>query len=307
MTAAGRLGPDEQPLPLLGLALTRRPPEAALPLLVALHEWCLPATLDPAAGRPEAVLATPEGLHLSPPDTKVALWAERDDMLSEAFRTAAVVISDDEVVVAAAGSRGLRAPTGRHLGTRRPMSPFVRDRLRTARELPREAVLEQREDGWRFGSPRRLTPISDGLVDTAMGSAAAVVVTDPDWLLRALAWAAPTVTTDAAAQRVGARPGAEVLTAATPALRLEAAVALARDEPTASRLSWRGYRRVERLDAERAAVALVDRLGLWPDPPARPVPPLPTVEVALRLLGTPPDAHVRSRLQDAGATLAVEP
>src|SRR3954447_3133909 len=138
MTAAGRFGPDEQPLPLLGLALTRRPPEAALPLLVALHEWCLPATLDPAAGRPEAVLATPEGLHLSPPDTKVALWAERDDMLSEAFRTAAVVISDDEVVVAAAGTRGLRAPTGRHLGKRRPMSPFVRDRLRTARELPRE-------------------------------------------------------------------------------------------------------------------------------------------------------------------------
>lgn len=306
MTAAGRLGPDEQPLPLLGLALTRRPPEAALPLLVALHEWCLPATLDPAAGRPEAVLATPEGLHLSPPDTRVALWAQRDDLLSEAFRTSAVVISDDEAVVAAAGARGLRAPTGRHLGKRRPMSPFVRERLRTERELPRDAVLEQRDDGWRFGSPRRLAPIAEGLVETAMGAAAAVVVLDPDWLVRALAWAAPTVTTEAAAHRLGARPDIEVLVGSTAAVRLEAAAALARDEPTASRLSWRGYRRIERLDAERAAIALVDRLGLWPDPPAGPVPPLPTVEVALRLLGTPPDAHVRSRLQEAGARLAVE-
>jgi hypothetical protein len=187
------------------------------------------------------------------------------------------------------------------------MSPFVRARLRTERGLAADAVLEQRDDGWRFGAPRRLRPIADAVVETAMGSAAAVVVTDPEWLVRALAWAAPTVTTEAAAQRLGARHDFEVLIASTAALRLEAAAALARDEPTASRLSWRGYRRVERLDAERAAIELVDRLGLWPDPPARPVPPLPTVEVALRLLGTPPDAHVRSRLHEAAASLAVEP
>jgi hypothetical protein len=308
MTAAGRGGPGDQPLPLLGLALTRRPPAAALPLLVALHEWCLPATLDPAAGRPDAVLATPEGLHLSPPDTRVALWAEHDDITSEAFRTAAVIISDDEAVVEAAGTRGLRAPTGRHLGKRRPMSPFVRTRLRRERGLARNAVLEQREGEWRFGVPGRASTIAPELVETAMGTAVAVVVTDPGWLLRSLAWAAPTVTTEAAAEQIGARPDVEVLTGGTAAARVQAAAALALDEPHASRLSWRGYRRVERLDADRAAVELVDRLGLWPEQPtAGPTAALPTVEVALRLLGTPGDAHVRSRLQDAGARLTLEP
>ncbi|MDX6209355.1 MAG: hypothetical protein QOE24_1746, partial [Frankiales bacterium] len=269
----------------------------------ALHEWCLPATLDPAAGRPTAILATPEGLHLAPAGVRVALWAQAEDLTTEAFRTATVILSDDPTVVAAAGARGLRAPTGRHLGSRRPMSPFVRERLRHGRGLPPDALLERLPTGWVFGPPAALKPIEADLVETALGAAAAVIVTEPGWLIRALAWGAPSVTNAATAAAVGALAPDEVLVAETAKGRRAAAVALTAGPVEASRLSWRGYRRVEGLDAERAALALVDRLGLWPETPPRPAPPLPTVELALRLLGTPTDAHVRSRLADAADRL----
>jgi hypothetical protein len=305
MTAAA---PEAPILPLLGLALTRRPPQGALPLLVALHEWCLPATLDPAAGHPRAVLATAEGLHLAPPGVRVALWAQAEDVGTEAFRTATVVVSDDPAVVAAAGSRGLTAPTGRHLGNRRPMSPFVRERLRRERDLPAKALLERHEgDGWSFGRPAAMRPLAGDVVETALGAAAAVIVTEPGWLLKALAWGAPTVTSPAAAEAIGALAPGEVLVADTAKARTAAAVALTLDPVEASRLSWHGYRRVESLDAVRAAMVLVDRLSLWPETAPRPAPLLPTIELALRLLGTPMDAHVRSRLAEATDTLTTAP
>jgi hypothetical protein len=290
----------EPVLPLLGLALTRRPPAGALPLLVALHEWCLPATLDPAAGTPRAVLATAEGLHLAPPDALVAFWADADDVASEAFRTATVVVSDDAAVVAAAGSRGLTAPTGRYVGNRRPVPPFVRERLRRERDIPADALLERHEgDGWSFGRPGAMKPLANDLVETAMGSVAAVIVTEPGWLLRSLAWGTPTVTSAAAAAAVGAIAPTEVLVAETIRARMAAAVTLTSDPLEAARLSWSGYRRAERMDAVRAAMTLIDRLGLLPVNPPLPAPPVPSIELALQLLGTPGDAHVRTRLSAA--------
>lgn len=293
----------EPPLPLLGLALTRRPPHESLPLLVALHEWCLPATLDPAAGKPAAVLATTEGLHLAPSGVRLALWAQAEDTASDAFRSADLVLSDDPAVVAMLGPRGLLAPTGRHIGHRRPMSPFVRARLRLERGLHPESLAVEREDGWYFGPADALAPIDHDVIETALGAAAAAAVTDPGWLLRAFAWGTPTVTTAATAALVGAGPG-DVLIGESADTRTAAAADLAGDEAQASRLSWRGYRRVEQLDAERAALVFVDRLSLWPEVPPRPAPPTPTLELALRLLGTPQDAHVRTRLAEATDTLS---
>ena len=286
-------------LPMLGLALTRRPPAAALPLLLALYEWCLPTTLDPAAGRPSALLATAEGLHLAPPDVPLALWAQPEDVAIPAFATAVVVISDDPAVVEAAGQRGLLAPTGHHLGNRRPMSPFVRDRLRKGRGLAPDAILEWQPDGWLYGPADALLPISDEVAETALAAVAAVSVTNPQWLMKALAWGAPTVTSRAAADAVGLQAPRQTLVAATRKARTAAAVAIAADPVEASRLSWQGYRRAESLDVGRAALVLADRLELWPRTPPSPAPPVPTVELALRLLGTPADAHVRSRLAEA--------
>jgi hypothetical protein len=98
-----------------------------------------------------------------------------------------------------------------------------------------------------------------------------------------------------------------VLIAETGKARTEAAVSLCSDDIEASRLSWRGYRRAECHDAERAAMFLVDRLSLWPESPQRAARALPTVELTLRLMGTPTDAHVRSRLADATDTLTSAP
>ena len=301
-------GSSEPVLPLLGLALTRRPPAAALPLLVGLHEWCLPATLDPAAGTPRAVLATAEGLHLAPPGVTVAFWAGAADIGSDAFKAATVVVSDDPAVVDAAGERGLTAPTGRYVGNRRPVPPFVRDRLRRERDIAADAMLERHEgDGWSFGRPGAMKPLANDLVETAMGAVAAVIVTEPGWLLRSLAWGAPTVTSAAAAAAVGAVASREVVVAETIRARMAAATALANDPLEAARLSWAGYRRAERMDAVRAAMTLIGRLGLLPLEPPRPAPPLPSVELELKLLGTPGDAHVRTRLAEATARLATAP
>jgi hypothetical protein len=183
------------------------------------------------------------------------------------------------------------------------MSPFVRARLRDERGLAPDALVEQRGEQWFFGTPSRLTPIGPDAVESGLGCAAAVVVSDAAALRRALAWAAPTVTSRAAAEAVGAEPGIDVLVAATAAERVASAGRLVRDELLASRLSWRGYRAIEGADAERAAVVLVERLGLLPATPPRPAPPLPTVELALRLLGAPADAHVRTRLAEASMAL----
>ncbi len=292
-------GHSETSLPMLGLALTRRPPAAALPLLLALYEWCLPTALDPAAGTPAAVLATAEGLHLAPAGVPFALWARPEDLATPAFATADVVISDDLALIDAAGKRGMPAPTGHHLGNRRPMSPFVRERLRKGRSLAPDAILEWQADGWLYGPADALVPISDELAETALGVAAAVSVTNVDWLVRSLVWGAPTVTSRAAADALGLRAPGQVLVAATRKARTAAAVELAHDPVEAARLSWQGYRRIESLDVDRAAVALADRLRLWPRTPPSPAPPLPTVELALRLLGTPADAHVRTRLAEA--------
>src|SRR5207237_316639 len=91
--------------------------------------------------------------------------------------------------------------------------PFVRQRLRRARGVPSDALLERHEgDGWSYGRPGAMKPLPNDLVETAMGIVAAVVVTEPGWLLRSMAWGAPTVSNAAAVATVGApgcpRPGA---------------------------------------------------------------------------------------------------
>jgi hypothetical protein len=152
-----------------------------------------------------------------------------------------------------------------------------------------------------------MKPLANDLVETAMGIVAAVIVTEPGWLLRSMAWGAPTVTNAAAAAAVGATVPDEVLAAETIRARMDAATTLSGDPLECARLSWAGYRRAERMDAVRAAMNLIDRLGLLPLEPPRPAPPLPSVELELRLLGTPDDAHVRTRLSEATAKLASAP
>jgi hypothetical protein len=285
-------------LPLLGLALERRPPETLVPLLVALYRWCVPSTIEPGAPEPAAVLATVSSARRVPAGRPLALWvASAAEAGSAEAGRAAAVVAGDPATVEAAGERGVLAATGNHAADRAPVSPFVRRRVRWARGLPEAAVLEQAGDGWRFTD--LADPLADDLVPTAMACASAVAVAEPARLLEAMAWGAPSVGDPASAEQVGAVDGTHLLVAADPAGRRRLAADLAADPSLASRLSWAGRRLVERRhDASRAAMRLVELLGLRPTLPGG---VFATARLQLGLLGTPPGATIAGRFAEATA------
>jgi hypothetical protein len=285
-------------LPLLGLALDRRPPETLVPLLVALYRWCVPSTIEPGAPEPAAVLATPSSAGRVPPGRPLALWVgSAAEAGSPAAGRAAAIVADQPATVDAAGDRGVLAPAGDHAAGRSVVSPFVRRRLRWARGLPSSAVLEQADDGWRW--PGLNEPLADDLVPTAMACASAVAVAEPARLLEAMAWGAPCVGDPASAEQVGAVADTHVLVGADAAERRRLAADLAADQALASRLSWAGRRLVERRhDAGRAAMRLVELLGL------RLIlfgGAVASARLQLGLLGTPSDAKIASRFAEATA------
>ncbi|HZD03156.1 MAG TPA: glycosyltransferase [Actinomycetes bacterium] len=288
-------------LPLLGLALQRRPPSSLVPLLAAMYRWCVPATLDPAAGRPAAVLATAASVGRVPAELPLALWTRSaGEVASAVGGRAAAIVSDEQPVVDAAGDRGVLAASGSHARGRRPMSPFVRERLRRARGLPEVAVLEQTDDGWRW--PGLPGPLEDELVATAMACASAVVVREPARLLEALAWGAPCVSERGPARQVGAVPQTHVLVSSAAPKRLQLAARLSADPELASRLSWAGRRLVERRhDAAWAAMRLAELLALRPTLPQG---ALASARLQLSLLGTADDASIASRFTEATARVA---
>jgi hypothetical protein len=293
-------------LPLLGLVLERRPPEALVPLLTALYRWCVPAALDAAAGAPAAVLVTAAAVSFAPKDVPLALWTRSaegvEEVTSAVGGRAAAIVSDEQAIVEAAGDRGVLAPAGDHAHGRRPMSPFVRERLRRARGLPEVAVLEQSGDGWRW--PGLPDPLGDDLVGTAMACASAVVALEPARLLEALAWGAPCVSDRDAAREAGARPEAHLLVGASAPRRSELASRLSAEPAMASRLSWAGRRLVEqRHDPARAAMRLAGLLALRPSLPEG---ALASARRQLSLLGTPDDASIASRFTEATAPVAMD-
>jgi hypothetical protein len=288
-------------LPLLALALERPPSAPLTPLLAAMFRWCVPAASDPAAGEPAAVLATVCSAGRVPEGRPLAVWTQSvEEARSEAAARAAAIVSDAPSVVAVAGDRGVLAPPSDHAQGRRPVSPFVRERLRRARGLPEVAVLEQADDGWRW--PELPDPLPDDLIETAMACASAVVVGEPGWLLAVLAWGAPCVSDPDAAVRVGAVAGTHLLVGRAPEERLRLAGRLALDPGLASRLGWAGRRLVEsRHDPARSAMRLAELLGLRPSLPEGATA---SARLQLALLGVPSDARIAGRLAAATAGLA---
>jgi hypothetical protein len=288
-------------LPLLGLALERRPPEALVPLLAAIFRWCVPVTLDPAAGRPSAVLATAASVGLAPAELPLALWTRSAAEAASAIGDKAVaIVSDEQAIVDAAGKRGVLAAAGDHARGRRPVSPFVRERLRRARGLPEVAVLEQADDGWHWPGLRGALP--EERVTTAIACASAVIVRELARLLEALAWGAPCVGDPGPAQQVGAIAETHMLVSPAPGERRQLAARLSAEPELASRLSWAGRRLVEqRHDAGWAAMRLAELLELRPSLPAG---AFASARLQLSLLGTPEDARILSRFAEATARVA---
>jgi len=290
-------------LPLLALALERSPSAALTLLLAAMFRWCVPAAIDPAAGDPAAVLTTVGAAGRAPQGCPLAVWAQSvEETGSKVAARAAAIVSVDPSVVAAAGDRGVLAPSGSHAHGRRPVSPFVRERLRRARGLSEVALLEQNDHGWRW--PELPDPLPDDLIETAMACASAVVVAEPAWLLAALAWGAPCISDPDAAEQVGAIADLHLLVGQAPGERRELAGRLALDPGLASRLGWAGRRLVERHhDAARSAMRLAELLALRPSPPEAATA---SARLQLGLLGAPGDARIAGRFAEATAALTAK-
>lgn len=297
---------------LPGLVLTgdRRPP-GLVGFVAALSRWCRPVGVGAPADGPDlrvgAVLASSPHCAVPPvtPGTRLAVWViDRDELAAPLTGRADVVLTHRTDLAGAAGAvdadrRVVVAPTGVPVPEARPVSPYVRSRVRLARGLPAQVIVVERDSGWFWA---RTGPIDAGLVPTALATAAVADVASVAGLRAALAWAAPTVTSPETARALGAVPDVEVLVGDGPDERADQARRLADDPHRAARLSWAGRLRYEAgSDPGRAAARVAGRL--FDDAPG--TGPRRRVDSRLEELGTPRTARIRSRLAEAVAGLPV--
>jgi hypothetical protein len=284
-------------LPNVAIVESHRTPPSLVPLLVGLRRWCqvFALTVDAPAAIDATVAVTPDAD--LPAGIPAAVWVESvDDMSMSAVAAAAVVLTRHDCVLEASGARGLFAAEGQAAVVGCPIGPFVRGRLRHVRHLPPHATVEF--DGARWWWQGR--SLDHDLVDTGLGCAIAAVVTGPD-LLRALAWATPSVTDSATAAMLGARDGMEVLVGDSVEERRRLASSIAADPVLAARLSWAGRMLVERRhDSTLAAADLVRRLGLGS---GSSLPGPANLAARMAELGTPPGAWIVERAVAATAPL----
>lgn len=299
-------------LPELLLSGDRRPP-GLVGFVAALSRWCRPIGGDGPADDPDrrvgAVLATTPHCTVPPvpPGTRLAVWViDRAELAAPLTGRADVVLTHRAELAGVAGPVGgadadrrvVIAPTGVPVPEARPVSPYVRSRVRLARGLAARVIVVERDNCWFWA---RTGPIDAWLVPTALATATVADVASETGLRAALAWAAPTVTDPESARALGAVPDVEVLIGTDPDERARQARLLADDPHLAARLSWAGRLRYEAgSDPGRAAARVAG--WLFADAPTE---PLRRVDSRLEELGTPRTARIRSRLAEAVTGLAV--
>lgn len=286
--------------PDLGFMVGMDTPPLLRGLLLAASDRCRPIACSAVEPTPEP--APPAYLWCDssarPPDgTPYAAWVGDADALHNPVVAEATVLLCAsmpllEEVREVVGDRALFVPSTNVDPDARPMTPFVRRRLRAERRLPADAIARGTGTVWYWCDAPE--PLSDDLIATAAGAAAAVVASGPA-LATALLWAAPVATDPVSARRLGAVDGEHVLIARDPHTRLARARDLAADDATAARLGSAGRLLArERVDVAHAAWSMLARLGL-------PTHPLAgrraTLEHQLDLLGTPEYSSVRTRLR----------
>jgi hypothetical protein len=86
-----------------------------------------------------------------------------------------------------------------------PVPPFVRERVRRARDLG-EGLLVEDEGSWTWNGT---VAVERTLVPTALAAAAAAYVVSPEAVVRAMAWGCPLVAPAATLTATGATPGVD--------------------------------------------------------------------------------------------------
>ena len=173
-------------------------------------------------------------------------WVDRADQLPEisATQQPRMYVSDSPDLAAAAYRTGVQVrliPEADAEPGSCPVPPFVRERLRRDRSLGEGLLVQDGPTGWLWNGQ---TIVAAERISTALAAAAAVHVSSPHSLVRAMAWGCPVIATQSAIAATGVQAPRDVLgdTGADP---LEQLRALASDPRLSARLSRDGRRRYE--------------------------------------------------------------
>lgn len=265
------------------------PAVSRLAHLLRLRRPVEPALL--AEGR--VALVHVEGAHLAArPDVPWVAVAHSTDRVRAARAAGAALVLALPGSPAAAVARPL--PDGAGAPGSRPVSPFVRGRLRALRGLPAAVGVGAGDGSWSWdGVDGPVEAAGELHVPSHPAAVAPAVVATGAALPVALAWGAPTVTDAESAARAGAVPGRDVVVAGA-GRELPAARRLAARDVRCAALSFAGRRAYEaQLDPNRLVLDVLAALGLHVPSPRRPYSRL---EHAVEELGAPARSPVRERV-----------
>jgi hypothetical protein len=139
-----------------------------------------------------------------------AWWLDADGVALDgpAARRAALVLSSRRDVVDAALVRGIAArvvPPAEVEPESAPVAPFVRERIRRARDMG-DGLLVEDAGRWTWNGS---VDVPDGLVPTALAAAGAAYLSSPHAVVRAMAWGCPLVAPVATLEVTGATAGVD--------------------------------------------------------------------------------------------------
>ena len=281
--------------PILGLYVGAPPPPALRRLLetLALDYDLRDAT---TAGALDAAIWHHDPQQPPEPVPLAAWLPDAEALALPVARRARVLLTDQErlrdldprVIV-------LLEPEPGGLSDARPIGPFVRRRLRRARDLGSAPVGWGSELGWSWAPALGTEAVGvEGAAREAAIACAAAVVAVGAAVVPALAWGSPTVTDPATARSLGARHEEHVLIGADGDERRAQAQRLIEDDRLAARLGWAGRllyeRRCTQVEAVRRLLTAL-ALGSGGNLGVR-----GGLDSRLRELGTPPAARVRDRV-----------
>jgi hypothetical protein len=277
--------------PRMGLLLGVRPPHPLVALCRELARWI--SIGDARDGQRYDVILWRPGDPAGPNAHPYIMFAEDEHAVDKYGRDARLVIATRPELVGRALQAGYHArmvPAQSYGGMNAvPVAPFVRARIRAARGLNEHAVAEH-ADHWLWQG--QLIADIDELLDTMVGLASVVITVVPAYAVRALAWAAPLVTSPDTARLIGATDLIDCVVAADQQSRRERASKIAGDTRLAARISWHSRMLYERRHSLRACseavLGVIGMRGTW-----RPS----SLTSLLGELGTRPSAHVVRRVE----------
>jgi hypothetical protein len=181
-------------------------------------------------------------------------------------RHPALVLSPQRSVVDAAIARGISGrivPQAEVEPESAPVAPFVRERLRRARDLGDGLVVEDASGRWTWNGS---VQVDRELISTTLAAAVAAYVSSPEAVVRAMAWGCPVVAPAAVLEVTGAAPGVDSV-ADDGTDPIEQLRRLAADLPRTAALSRAARTRYEAAHSVSACADDVMRalglVGLW--------------------------------------------